>query len=82
MLLGIDIGGTTIHFGLLEGSELVGKHTVPSFGHGWGLQQTLDYLQSLYEKKLVTYPRTDSRFLTDDMEDGVKASLELVFDKR
>ena len=30
-------------------------------------KQTLDYLQSLYEKKLVTYPRTDSRFLTDDM---------------
>ena len=30
-------------------------------------QQTLDYLQSLYEKKLCTYPRTDSRFLTDDM---------------
>ena len=31
----------------------------------------LDYLQSLYEKKLCTYPRTDSRFLTDDMEAGV-----------
>lgn len=31
-------------------------------------QQTLDYLQSLYEKKLCTYPRTDSRFLTNDME--------------
>ena len=30
-------------------------------------QQTLDYLQSLYEKKLCTYPRTDSRFLTNDM---------------
>ena len=30
-------------------------------------QQTLDYLQSLYEKKLCTYPRTDSRYLTDDM---------------
>ena len=40
---------------------------------GYTAQQTLDYLQSLYEKKLVTYPRTDSRFLTDDMEDGVKA---------
>ena len=34
-------------------------------------QQTLDYLQSLYEKKLCTYPRTDSRYLTDDMEDSV-----------
>ena len=40
---------------------------------GYTAQQTLDYLQSLYEKKLVTYPRTDSRFLTDDMKDGVKA---------
>ena len=40
---------------------------------GYTAQQTLDYLQSLYEKKLVTYPRTDARFLTDDMEDGVKA---------
>jgi len=34
---------------------------------GFTAQQTLDYLQSLYEKKLCTYPRTDSRFLTDDM---------------
>ena len=35
-------------------------------------QQTLDYAQSLYEKKLCTYPRTDSRFLTDDMESRVQ----------
>lgn len=34
---------------------------------GYTAQQTLDYTQSLYEKKLVTYPRTDSRYLTDDM---------------
>ena len=34
---------------------------------GFTAQQTLDYTQSLYEKKLVTYPRTDSRFLTEDM---------------
>lgn len=34
---------------------------------GYTAQQTLDYLQSLYEKKLCTYPRTDSRFLTNDM---------------
>ncbi len=40
---------------------------------GYTAQQTLDYLQSLYEKKLVTYPRTDSRYLTDDMEASVKA---------
>lgn len=35
---------------------------------GFTAQQTLDYTQSLYEQKLVTYPRTDSQFLTDDME--------------
>ena len=35
---------------------------------GYTAQQTLDYLQALYEKKFCTYPRTDSRYLTDDME--------------
>ena len=40
---------------------------------GYTAQQALDYLQSLYEKKLCTYPRTDSRFLTDDMEASVSA---------
>ncbi len=39
---------------------------------GYSAKQTLDYAQSLYEKKLITYPRTDSRFLTDDMVDSVK----------
>ena len=34
---------------------------------GFTAQQTLDYTQALYEKKLVTYPRTDSRYLADDM---------------
>ncbi len=34
---------------------------------GYTAQQTLDYAQALYEKKLLSYPRTDSRFLTDDM---------------
>lgn len=38
---------------------------------GYTSQQTLDYLQALYEKKLCTYPRTDSRYLTDDMEGSV-----------
>ena len=36
---------------------------------GFTAQQTLDHAQSLYEKKLVTYPRTDSRYLTDDMRE-------------
>lgn len=40
---------------------------------GYTAQQTLDYLQALYEQKLCTYPRTDSRFLTDDMEEKVPA---------
>ena len=36
-------------------------------------QQALDYLQSLYEKRLATYPRTDSRYLTEDMAEGLPA---------
>ena len=40
---------------------------------GYTAQQTLDYLQALYEKKLCTYPRTDSRYLPDDMEASVPA---------
>ena len=39
---------------------------------GYTAQQTMDYVQSLYEQKLCTYPRTDSRYLTDDMEDSVR----------
>lgn len=35
---------------------------------GYSAQQTLDYTQSLYEKRIITYPRTDSRYLTGDME--------------
>ncbi|MGN0294691.1 MAG: DNA topoisomerase 3 [Lachnospiraceae bacterium] len=35
---------------------------------GFTARQTLDYAQSLYEKRLLTYPRTDSRYLTEDME--------------
>ena len=36
---------------------------------GYTAQQTLDLVQSMYEKKLLTYPRTDSQFLTDDMDE-------------
>lgn len=49
---------------------------------GYTAQQTLDYTQSLYEKKLVSYPRTDSRFLTEDMEGtlpGLVAKVEKIF---
>ena len=45
---------------------------------GFTAQQTLDYLQSLYEKKLCTYPRTDSRYLTSDMTDGLHALVNSV----
>lgn len=49
---------------------------------GFTAQQTLDYTQSLYEQKLVTYPRTDSQFLTDDMERNAleaAAAVQMVF---
>ena len=49
--------------------------------YGFTAQQTLDYTQSLYEKKLVTYPRTDSRYLTDEMEDSVKVLACLMKEK-
>ena len=42
--------------------------------YGYTAQQTLDYLQALYEKKLATYPRTDSQYLTEDMQ-GTALSL-------
>ena len=42
---------------------------------GYTAQQTLDYAQSLYEKKLITYPRTDSRFLTDDMKETLRGKV-------
>lgn len=46
---------------------------------GYTAHQTLNYTQNLYEKKLVTYPRTDSRFLTEDMVSGLPALAELGF---
>lgn len=42
---------------------------------GFSAKQTLDYTQSLYEKKWVTYPRTDSKYLTSEMKDRL---IELV----
>ena len=46
--------------------------------YGYTAKQTLDYAQSLYEKKLITYPRTDSKFLTSDMADTVTDVIALV----
>ena len=45
---------------------------------GFTAQQTLDYTQALYEKKLVTYPRTDSRYLTDDMAPLVSELISVI----
>ena len=45
---------------------------------GYTAKQTLDYAQSLYEKKLLTYPRTDSRYLTVDMAETASVVLHLV----
>ena len=44
---------------------------------GYTAKQTLDYAQSLYEKKLLTYPRTDSRYLTVDMAETASVILHL-----
>ena len=49
---------------------------------GFTAQQTLDYTQSLYEKKLVTYPRTDSRYLTEDMAGMLPGLVGMVQKKR
>ena len=46
---------------------------------GYTAQQTLDYTQNLYEKKLVTYPRTDSRYLTDDMAHSLPDLVNMAF---
>ena len=48
---------------------------------GFTAQQTLDLVQSLYEKKLLTYPRTDSQFITDDMESTVRQVIDIVCQK-
>ncbi len=50
-----------LHFDLTMLQRECNKH------FGYSAKQTLDYAQSLYEKKLITYPRTDSRCLTEDM---------------
>ena len=46
--------------------------------YGFTAQQTLDLVQTLYEKKLLTYPRTDSQFITDDMEDTARQVISIV----
>ena len=48
---------------------------------GYTAKQTLDLAQALYEKRLLTYPRTDSAFLTDDMGDTANSIITLLFGK-
>ena len=49
--------------------------------YGYTAKQTLDLAQALYEKRLLTYPRTDSQFLTDDMGDTATNTAALLFGK-
>ena len=49
--------------------------------YGYTAQQTLDYAQALYEKKLLTYPRTDSQYLTADMADTATDVAAMVYSK-
>lgn len=49
--------------------------------YGFTAQQTLDYTQSLYEIKLCTYPRTDSQYLTEDMETTALGTAAAVIEK-
>ena len=46
--------------------------------YGFTAQQTLDLVQSLYEKKLLTYPRTDSQFITEDMDSTARQVIGIV----
>lgn len=48
---------------------------------GFTAKQTLDYAQTLYEKRLLTYPRTDSQYLTDDMLPTVESLVSGLWDK-
>jgi len=69
--------GNTITIKYVEKKEKITKPDLPfdlttlqrecNKYFGYSAKQTLDYAQSLYEKKLITYPRTDSRYLTTDM---------------
>lgn len=48
--------------------------------YGYTAQQTLDYVQSLYEAKLCTYPRTDSQYITEDMKDTFVSAVKIAKD--
>jgi len=46
--------------------------------YGFTAQQTLDYAQSLYESRLITYPRTDSRYITEDMSESTSNVIDVI----
>ena len=48
---------------------------------GYTAQQTLDAVQEMYEQKLVTYPRTDSQYLTDEMGESTEILIQMLFGK-
>ena len=48
---------------------------------GYTANETLTILQGLYEKKIVTYPRTDSKYISDDMENETKEILNILYNK-
>lgn len=49
--------------------------------YGYTAQQTLEYLQALYEKKLATYPRTDSNYITEDMKNSIPELITVISQK-
>lgn len=53
--------------------DLTGLQREANRRYNFSAAQTLEYVQSLYEKKILTYPRTDSCYLTDDMEEKLPA---------
>ena len=57
--------------------DLTGLQREANKIYGYTAKQTLDLAQALYEKRLITYPRTDSNFLTDDMGDTAARIVEL-----
>ena len=73
----VNVVGNTITVRNVEKKEKLTKPDLPfdlttlqrecNKYFGYSAKQTLDYAQSLYEKKMITYPRTDSRYLSEDM---------------
>ena len=73
----VNVVGNTITVRNVEKKEKITKPDLPfdlttlqrecNKCFGFSAKQTLDYAQSLYEKKMITYPRTDSRYLSKDM---------------